>query len=43
MENSEHKRNREKKEGKLAISVLNEEVLFLNFLSFVTFTILLTF
>ena len=43
MENSEHKRNGEKKEVKLAISVLNQKVLFFNFLSFVTFTILATF
>ena len=35
--------NREKKEEKLDISVLNHKIEFLNFLRFIAFTILVTF
>ena len=40
---NEHRRNREKKEEKLDISIPNREIRFLNFLRFIAFTILGTF
>ena len=43
MKNNEDRRNREKKEEKLYISVSNHEIGFLNFLRFIAFTILVTF
>ena len=43
MKNNEDRRNREKKEGKLDISIANYEIGFLNFLKFISFIILVTF
>ena len=43
MKNNEDRRNREKKEEKLYISISNHEIGFLNFLRFIAFTILVTF
>ena len=42
MKNNEDRRNREKKEEKLYISISNHEIGFLNFLRFIAFTILVT-
>ena len=43
MKNDEGRRNREKKEEKLDISISNHENGFLNFLRFIAFTIVVTF
>ena len=41
--NNEDRRNREKKEEKVEISISNHEIRFLNFLRFIAFTIRVTF
>ena len=43
MKSNEDRKNREKKEEKLDISISNYETGFLNFLRFIAFTILVTF
>ena len=43
MKNNEDRGNREKKEEKLDTTISNHETAFLNFLRFITFTILVTF
>ena len=43
MKNNEDRRNGEKKEEKLDISISNYEIVFLNFLRFIAFTILVIF
>ena len=43
MKNNEDRGNREKKEEKLDISISNHEIGSLNFVRFITFTILVTF
>ena len=43
MKNDEDRRNREKKEEKLDISISNHETGFLNFVRFNAFTIVVTF
>ena len=42
MKSNEHRGNREKKEEKLDTSISNHEIGFLNFLKFISFTILVT-
>ena len=42
MKNNEDRKNREKKEEKLGISLSNHEIGFLNFLKFIAFSTLVT-